>query len=106
MMSESLAIVAVIVVMAAMYKRAGKGLIAAMALPLICVPLGRLISVVVLGTSGIGTLPSYIFVVVGLMASVALCTAISMKLSSKKARVIYLAVSFIFSGALLIAYLI
>ena len=105
MVGESLAIVVVIVVMAAMYKHADKGQIAALALPLICVPCGRLLSAVVLSSGKMDTLAGYIFVVAGLMASVALCTLLSMRMRGRRARLVYLVFSFIFSGALSIAYL-
>lgn|GEM_PF-902035 len=108
MVGESLAIVAVLLVMAAMYRRAGKKLMAHLALPLICVPCGRLIGIGVLGYSaGTGsTVCNYAFIVGGLVAAVAWCTYVSRNIQNRTVRVGYLAVSFVFSGALLIAYLV
>ena len=108
MIGESLAIVCVILVMTLMYRRAGKKMMAGIALPLICVPCARLLSIAILGmpSEAAGNLLfSYIFIITGLVACVALCTWASRGITSNSVRTAYLLVSFVFSGALAIAYI-
>lgn len=102
MVSESLAIVCVILVMSVMYRRAGKRELAIMALPLGCVPLARLICVALFGRAPIY---GHVFIAVGFVASVALCALVSRDVANRKVRGGYMALSVLFSGALVAAYL-
>jgi len=107
LVSESLAILLVILVMAVMYRRAGKKDISILALPLVCVPCARLVSAGLFGADrGDTPLYSYMVEAAGLVAAIFLCTLLSRNLESRSVRVVYLAFSFVFSAALNVAYLI
>lgn len=100
MVGESLAIVAVIFVMAAMLARAGKHVFAAFTMPLISIPVVHLIGVVFRLQSWMALLD-----VIGLLVGLGLCFLLSRAFRSKKARVGYLVFCGIFLVALLAAYL-
>lgn len=99
MVGESLAIIAVIVVLAAMLARRGTGFFAAVTLPLISVPLFHLIGTVVLRRR-------YVLAceIAGLVVGLVLCYLFSRALPQKRSRWGYLLFCWTFTVALAVAY--
>lgn len=100
MVGESLAIIAVILVMAAMLARAGKHVFAAFTLPLISIPAFHLLGAMFRLSGWMALLD-----VVGLAVGLGLCVLFARAFRSKKARYGYLVFCVVFLVALLAAYL-
>lgn len=100
MVGESLAIIAVILVMAAMVARSGRHLFSALTLPLITIPVFHLVGSMVGPRSWLPVLDG-----VALLMGCALCVFFSRSIVSKRGRKGYLLFCVAFMVALLIAYL-
>jgi len=103
MIVQSIAIIFVISVMAAMYLRAGKVLLAALALPLLCLPLSHLLSIALWG--GYSLLAYVVMLPTGLLAGMAGYVLFSRKITERSGRIAYISLCSVFSLALMYAYL-
>lgn len=100
MVVESLAILAVILVMAAMFARSGRRIFSAFTLPLCSIPLFHIVGRV-FRLSNIAVLD-----IAGFVVGVLLCLLFSKAFEQKRSRVGYLVFCCAFMAALLVAYLI
>lgn len=100
MVGISLAIIAVILVLAAMIARTGRRVFSAFTLPLISIPVMYLVGAALRMGSRL-----YLFEIAGLIIGLILCFLFSRAFRSPRARVGYFAFCCFFLVALLIAYL-
>lgn len=110
MVSESLAIIAVLLVTAAMYLRTGKHRTAALVLPLLCVPVATLLATGLASEHfvpaiGAGHVSVISILIAGLILTVALCVLLSKNIENRPGRIAYCVVGCLFSGALVVAAL-
>lgn len=107
MVGESLAIIAVIAVMSVMYLRSGRGQLAVLALPLLCLPLAHLLGAVIwnIPRPGEGSGPVFVYrciaLALGLLLGFAGSVVLSRKITYRRA---YIVLGTIFSAALAVAY--
>lgn len=111
MIAQSLAAIAVIVVMSGMYLRSGKFQLAGMGLPLLCLPAAHLLGAVLWGTPQAGEGVDQVFayrciaLAIGLLAGLTGCVVLSRGLTPRAGRVAYVVLCAVFSVGLAVAYL-
>lgn len=109
MVGESLAIIAVILVMAAMSVRSGKRELALLTLPLTSVSLFHLLGAVMYKALRNSMLPLRmlfsIIDIAGLLAGAVLCVVLSRSIRTRRGRWAYLVFTLFFLAALTVAYL-
>lgn len=99
MIGESLAIIAVILVLAAMLAKSGRHIFAAFTLPLVSVPIFYLI-----GSFTGSYLQHNILNIIGFLLGAGLCVLSSRLFRSRRSRTAYLLFCILFMAALLLAY--
>ena len=110
MAAESFAIIAVILVMDAMFLRAGKRAAVVISLPLISVPLFYLMGIGVSAGSALSWVPERGelapgMVVAGALVGIACCAAVTKLIKNRKVKTVYFTVGAAYLAALAIAYL-
>lgn len=108
MTGESLAIIAVILVLSFMFLRAGKKPVALLSLPLVSVPALFLLSGLVrgLGFTGWGLDINIFMVLVGVVAGSAACALLSLMIRSRRGKTAYLIFSLAFQVAIAVGYVV
>lgn len=99
MVGETLAIIAVILVLAAMMARSGRIIFSAITLPLISLPVLHLVGTLL----KLGAAVIY-FDIIGLLFGIILCFVFSKAFRTRGAQIIYLSSCGIFTIALFISY--
>lgn len=105
MIGQSVAIVAVILVMLFMFMRAGKRSGAVFAMPLLCVPWFHLLGMGVHRAIGGSFTPQIVIDCVGFLLGACLCAILSRAIAPRRLRWAYLALCIIFQAALALIYI-